>query len=174
MTDRECQLGFSLKKPQIFLVEFFGDFSYVFNMTLFCDFWSGICTNKILFVVLPQLNCWGPRKCVWQRVSTEYGIEEISIDNLYNLERECNEFFWEFRCHISEIRSKIFSLLLYILCYKWNGKPLKFVFHILVTQLHRFKKCDTANAKRIYKLVSYFKCATTPLSFYKMLQGKIY
>ncbi len=54
------------------------------------------------------------KKCVWQRVSTEYGIEEISIDNLYNLVRKCNEFFRELRCHISEIRSKIFSLLLYI------------------------------------------------------------
>ncbi len=62
MTDRECQLGFSSKKPQILFVEFFGEFSYVLNMTLFCDFWSGICTNKILFVVLPQLNCWGPKK----------------------------------------------------------------------------------------------------------------
>ncbi len=44
----------------------------------------------------------------------QHVIEEIAIDNLYNLERECNEFFREFRCHISEIRSKIFSLQLYI------------------------------------------------------------
>jgi len=70
--------------------------------------------------MLSSSTAGGLRKCVWQRVSTEYGIEEISFDNLYNLKRECNQFFREFRCHISEIRSKILSLLLYILCYKWK------------------------------------------------------
>jgi hypothetical protein len=98
MTDRECQLGFSLKKPQIFLVEFFGEFSYVLNMTLFCDFWSGICTNKILFVALPQLNCWAQESVSGREY--KYVIEKIAIDNFYKPERECNEFFREFRCHI--------------------------------------------------------------------------
>ncbi len=108
MTNRKCQLGFSLKKPQKFLVEFFGGFS----MTLFCDFWSGICSNKILFVVLPQLNCWGPRKCVWQRVSTEYGIEEISIDNLYIYKQD------------------MLCIIVHLVLYIGMVKPLKFVCYI--------------------------------------------